>query len=88
MQIFHYLRQLLQRGNKIDTPLVSADEPGTVQNGCRLHPHSRFPSAVLQTLPIKTGYATKGALITSAHLSVDAVSALRKSWVVVGLEVT
>jgi len=38
----------------------------------------------LQTLA-RTGYATKGALFIFAHLSTDAVSALRKVWVLITL---
>jgi len=34
----------------------------------------------LQILPAGTGYATEGALLTSAELSTDTVSDLRKVW--------
>ena len=39
----------------------------------------------LQTLPDLHGYATEGALFISAQLSTDAVSGLRKVWVLIRL---
>ena len=46
--------------------------------------HSHTPSIAFRHLPpnpARFGYATEGALFISAQLSTDAVSALRKVWV-------
>ena len=47
------------------------------------------PSIAFRHLPpnsARTGYATEGALFISAQLSSDAVSALRKVWVLIKLQ--
>ena len=49
---------------------------------------TRTPSIAFRHLPLnsaRTGYATEGAFFISAQLSTDAVSALRKVWVLVKL---
>ena len=45
--------------------------------------HASLSDTFLQTLPDLVTYATEGALFISAQLSTDAVSALRKVWLVV-----
>ena len=48
------------------------------------------PSFAFRQLPpnsARFGYATKGALFISAQLSTDVVSALRKVWLLIRLEI-
>ena len=54
-----------------------------------LVPRPHTPSAAFRHLPpnsARFGYATEGALFVSAQLSTDAVSALRKVWVLIKLQ--
>ena len=47
------------------------------------HSEHRFPAP--SSKPARIGYATEGALFVSAQLSTDAVSTLRKVWVLITL---
>ena len=51
--------------------------------------HAHTPSIAFRHLPANSArfsYATEGALFISAQLSIDAVSALRKVWVLIKLQ--
>ena len=50
-----------------------------------MHNYTSLVGTFLQTLPLRTRYAIAGALCISAQLSTDAVSALRKVWMLIRL---
>ena len=50
-----------------------------------MHNYTSLVGTFLQTLPLRIGYAIAGALFISAQLSTDAVSALRKVWLLIRL---
>ena len=73
---------IVERGDRREWSLPSQPPfPQTQGFLCPPHSEHRFP--VPSSKLARFGYATEGALIISAQLSTDAVSALRKVWVLI-----
>ena len=73
------------RGDK-ECPFSGVTKSGSLEEGAGKLVHSHTPSTAFRHLPpnsARFSYATEGALFISAQLSSDAVSALRKVWVLI-----